>query len=48
MVEALNMTQEDKERAIKVATEYLVLNLPDEIDKRFWVEDFVNYLDIEL
>lgn len=42
------MTQEEKERVIKIAAEYLVLNLPDETDKRFWVEDFVNYLDIEL
>jgi len=42
------MTQEDKERAIKVAAEWLELNLPDETDKRFWIEDFVNYLDIQL
>lgn len=42
------MTQEDKERAIKIAAEWLELNLPDEADKRFWIEDFVNYLDIQL
>jgi len=42
------MTQKDKERAIKIATEWLELNLPDEADKRFWIEDFVNYLDIQL
>ena len=42
------MTQKDKEHAIKIAAEWLKLNLPDETDKRFWVEDFVNYLDIQL
>lgn len=42
------MTQEDKERTIKIAAEWLELNLPDETDKRFWIEDFVNYLDIQL
>ena len=42
------MTQEYKERAIKIVAEWLELNLPDETDKRFWIEDFVNYLDIQL
>jgi len=42
------MTQEDKEQVIKIAAEWLELNLPDKTDKRFWIEDFVNYLDIQL
>ena len=42
------MTQEDKERTIKIAVEWLELNLPNETDKKFWIEDFVNYLDIKL
>ena len=42
------MTQEDKERAIKIAADWLELNLPNETDKKFWIEDFVNYLDIHL
>ena len=42
------MTQEEKEHVIKIAAEWLVLNLPDETDKKFWIEDFVNYLDIQL
>ena len=41
------MKQEDKERCIKVAAEWLLLNLPEE-DREFWVKDFVDYLDIEL
>ena len=44
------MTQEEKERVIKIASEWLSLNLTmlpvDE--QKFWVEDFVNYLDINL
>lgn len=42
------MTQKEKERVIKIAAMWLELNLSDETDKRFWIEDFVNYLDIEL
>ena len=42
------MSQEEKERVIKIAAEWLKLNLPDETDKNFWIEDFANYLDIQL
>ena len=42
------MSQEEKERVIKIAVGWLELNLPDETDKKFWIEDFVNYLDIQL
>ena len=42
------MTQKEKELVIILAAEWLELNLPDETDKRFWIEDFVNYLDIQL
>lgn len=43
------MTQEEKNNVIKKAAEWLYLNLemPEE-EKRFWVEDFCNYLDITL
>ena len=41
------MTQSEKERCIKIAAEWLVLNLPEN-DKEFWIDDFVNYLDINL
>jgi hypothetical protein len=42
------MTPGEKEHTIKIAAEWLELNLPNETDKRFWIEDFVNYLDIQL
>ena len=44
------MTQEEKENTIRIAADWLSLNLTmlpvDE--QKFWVEDFVNYLDINL
>ncbi len=44
------MTQEEKERAIKIAAEWLSLNLTNLSieEQKFWIDDFVSYLDINL
>lgn len=44
------MTQEEKERAIKIAAEWLSLNLTNLSieEQKFWIDDFANYLDINL
>ncbi len=41
------MTQAEKKRCIKIAAEWLMLNLSED-DREFWVDDFVNYLKINL
>jgi hypothetical protein len=41
------MTQAEKENVIKKGAEWLYHNLEmSEEEKRFWVEDFCNYMDI--
>ena len=44
------MIQEEKERVIKIAYEWLSFNLTDLPikEQKFWIDDFVNYLDINL
>ena len=44
------MAPEEKERCIRIVAEWLNINLSNypEEERKFWVEDLVNYLDIEL
>jgi len=41
------MTHAEKEKCIKLAAYWLTSNLPED-DKEFWIDDFLNYLDIHL
>ena len=42
------MTKEEKERVIKIAAEWLNLNLTEfsQEEREFWIRDFIEYMDI--